>query len=69
MEELSIQKKGSVNVENVEIDNQLDKDFKPGLYKQIEAFLFKKNNDRLVTIQDQVKHMDFYEKIDGINKK
>ncbi len=66
MEELSIQNRGSVNVEKIELDNQLDIDFKPGLYKQVEAFLFKEKDERLVTIEEQINHMDFYEKIDGI---
>lgn len=66
MEKLYLQKKGSVNVENVEIDNQLDIDFKPGLYKQVEAFLFNKNSEKLLTIEEQINHMDFYEKIDGL---
>ncbi len=65
MEELSIQKKGSVNVENVEIDNQLDLDFKPGLYKQVETILSNRKDERLVTIEDQINHMEFYERIDG----
>lgn len=67
MEKLSIQKKGSIKVENVELDDQLDIDFKPGLYKQVEAFLSKKKDGKLLTINDQVKHLEFYEKIDGIN--
>ena len=66
MEKLVIQNKGSVNVENVEIDDQIDIDFKPGLYKQVEAFLFGKNDDRLLKIEEQIKHLDFYEQIDGI---
>ena len=67
MEELKIQKKGAVEVVDVEIDNHLDLDFKPGLYKQVEAFLSEENDDRLLTIEGQLKHLDFYEKIDGIN--
>lgn len=67
MEELAIQKKGSVDVVNVELDNQLDIDFKPGLYKQVETFLSEEKDERLVTIEDQINHMEFYEKIDGIN--
>lgn len=66
MEELAIQKKGSVAVENVEIDNQLDIDFKPGLYKQVEGFLSKIKDDRLLTIEDQLNHLKFYEQIDGL---
>jgi len=66
MEELKIQKKGSVEVVGVEIDNQLDLDFKPGLYKQVEAFLSDEKDERLLTIEGQFKHLDFYEKIDGV---
>lgn len=66
MEELAIQKKGSIEVNNVEIDNQFDIDFKPGLYKQVEAFLSDENDERLLTIEGQIRHLDFYEKIDGI---
>ena len=47
-----------------EIDNQLDLDFKPGLYKQVEAFLSDEKDERLLTIESQFKHLDFYEKID-----
>lgn len=64
MEKLAIQKKGSVNVEEIEINDQLDVDFKPGLYKQVEAFLSEKKDDKLLTIEEQINHMDFYEKIE-----
>ena len=67
MEKLAIQKKGSVKVENVELNDQLDIDFKPGLYKQVETFLYNKKDDRLLTIDEQLKHLEFYEKIDGMN--
>lgn len=66
MEKLSIQNKGSVNVENVKIDDQIDIDFKPGLYKQVEAFLFGKGDNKLLMIEEQIKHLDFYKQIDGI---
>lgn len=67
MEKLIIQNKGSVEVNNVEFDDSLDIEFKPGLYKQVEAFLFKKDYDKLLSIEDQINHIDFYEKIDGIH--
>ena len=66
MEELAIQNRGFVSVETVDIDNQLDIKFKPGLYKQVEAFI-SKNDDRLLTIEEQIQHIEFYEKIGGIN--
>ncbi|MEN9523452.1 MAG: hypothetical protein RL065_1829 [Bacteroidota bacterium] len=39
MEKLQVQKKGSVAIEEVLIDDILDKDFKPGLYLQTQSFL------------------------------
>ena len=39
MEELSIQKKGTIHSEKIEIEDQIDKNFKPGLYRQVESFL------------------------------
>ena len=56
MEQLQIQNIGSVKVEPVEIDDQLDKDYKPGFYRQVEAFI-RQNDSRLCTIQDQYNHV------------
>lgn len=39
MEQLQIQQLNSVKVEPVEIDDRLDREFKPGLYLQTRAFL------------------------------
>ena len=66
MEKLYIQNKGSVMVEEVNIDDKYDVDFKPGLYKQTRAFLSNEKDFRLLTIEDQVKHMSIYEKIEGL---
>jgi predicted dehydrogenase len=62
MEKLHIQKIGSVVIEEVEIYDSLDKLFKPGLYKQTEAFLHMRH-ERFITIQDQLIMADFYNKI------
>ncbi|NDA64593.1 MAG: gfo/Idh/MocA family oxidoreductase, partial [Chitinophagia bacterium] len=61
-EKLHIQKIGSVVIEEVEIYDSLDKLFKPGLYKQTEAFLHMRH-ERFITIQDQLIMADFYNKI------
>lgn len=66
MEKLFIQNKNSVSVEEVPLDDQLDIDFKPGLYKQVKAFLSEERDSRLLTIEDQLKHMDFYNKMEGL---
>lgn len=38
LEELAIQEKGSFAITRATIDDSLDKKFKPGLYRQVEAF-------------------------------
>lgn len=59
MEELKIIKIGSVKEEAVEIDYTLDKDFKPGLYKQTEAFL-KQDFSKHCTIAEQNHKIQHY---------
>lgn len=52
MEQLQLQDKGSVKVYSVEIDDHLDKDFKPGFYLETKAFL-NGDNTRLCSIFEQ----------------
>lgn len=67
LEKLQIQKIGSVAVEMVEIDDSLDKEFKPGLYKQVEAFVGE-GADLLPTISNQVEMLKWYLRIRGDGK-
>lgn len=53
MENLHVQQKGSIQVAEHEIDLSLDQNFKPGLYKQVEAFI-KGESYRLPTINDHI---------------
>lgn len=62
MEELQIQVKGSVAINKVEIDNTLDTQFKPGLYRQTEAFLVKEYS-KLKSITQQLEDAKIYEQI------
>ena len=39
LEELQVQNLGSINIEKVELDDKLDKQYKPGLYRETESFL------------------------------
>ena len=39
MEQLHVQEIGSVAVSRLEIDDRLDQEFKPGLFRQVESFL------------------------------
>ncbi len=66
MEKLSMQNKGSVKIEEVTLDDYLDTQFKPGLYNETKAFLSYEKDFRLVKIEDHLKHLGIYEKIDGL---
>jgi len=59
MEELKIIKIGSVKEESVDIDYTLDKDFKPGLYKQTEAFL-NQDFSKHCNIAEQYQKIQYY---------
>lgn len=61
LEKLQVQNIGSIETEEVAIDNKLDIQFKPGLYKQAESFLGDKRN--LCSIHEQADNLDFYNKI------
>ena len=62
LEKLQIQNTGSVAIQEVPIDDDLDKRFKPGLYAQVKAFM---DNDalRLVTISEHRRNVDYYQMI------
>lgn len=66
LEKLQIQKLNSVNIEYVDIDDKLDREYKPGLYKEVEAFISNINDEKLVTLDEQIKFMEIYEKIAGV---
>lgn len=58
METLQIQEMKSVRVNPVEIDDHLDKEFKPGFFLETKAFL-EEDDDRLCPLDYQSKRMDF----------
>jgi predicted dehydrogenase len=64
METLQVQDIGNVAVNPVEIDDVLDKTFKPGLFKQTEALL---NNDFMsfCSINHQQNAMSWYNEMSG----
>lgn len=64
MEELHIQKLGSIQITKYEINDSLDKKFKPGLYLQVSNFLAGNNKD-LCNIRNQAKMTAIYEKMAG----
>ena len=58
LEQLMIQQIGSVVQEPVAIDNQLDLDYKPGFYRQTQAFLDAPAS--LLSIDEQLAHATVY---------
>lgn len=67
MESLLVQKRGTIPQLSVELDDSLDKEFKPGLYKQLESFL---DNEliSLCTLEEQCKMYHFYKKMAGYSE-
>ena len=64
MEQLQITPLDSVKVESVSLEDKLDRDFKPGLYRQTEAFL-RQDSTHFCTLEEQVKHAELYAKMAG----
>ena len=63
MEQLHVQQLNSVRIEPVEIDDTLDKKFKPGIYKQVKTFLFDEGNPLLLSLDQQALNSFFYQQI------
>lgn len=64
MEKLQVIKLGSTLVETINPENQIDKDFKPGLFQQTKNFLEKKNY-LFCSLSEQSENMKIYSKIAG----
>lgn len=62
LEKLLMQKIGSVETEFLTIDDELDTEFKPGLYEQTKRFYERKVSD-LCDVSEHVINLGFYEKI------
>ncbi len=67
MEQLQVILLGSVKVKPITLEDKLDRDFKPGLYLQIEAFL-RQDSTYFCTLEEQVKHVELYSEMAGYNK-
>jgi hypothetical protein len=64
MESLQMMRKGSVKIESVEIDESLDKTFKPGLHEQVRRFI-DGHTEGFCTLAAQVEHWDYYCRMAG----
>lgn len=63
MEQLFVQDHNSFALSQVDLDDQLDKEFKPGLYKQVETFLSAAPNQPLLSIHDHARLFTAYQAI------
>ena len=64
MEELWLQKLGSIAQDKVAVDDSLDQQFKPGLYLQAEAFL-QNNFESMCSIDEHLENSAHYVKMAG----
>jgi hypothetical protein len=58
LESLGVQEIGSLEIQPFPLDDQLDRDFKPGLYRQTQAFLDGVGAERLPTLSDHAQLWD-----------
>ncbi len=64
LEEIKVINIGSIKEEKLEINNIIDTNYKPGIFKMVESF-FENNDDRFCTICEQFSHMDLYNQMAG----
>ena len=60
LEELRLQRWGRMTVESAIVDDDFDVRFKPGLYRQMSAFLKGENACSLLSIDEHAERMAFY---------
>lgn len=61
LEKLYVQDLGTLDIYEKRINDKIDINFKPGLFREVKAFLGDKK--RLCSIQEQVKNINTYKKI------
>ena len=64
LEKLQFQEKGSIALQPVEIDDVLDQEYKPGLYRMVNEFLNEENSS-LCSLNDQINNLGFIKRIAG----
>lgn len=67
MEQLQVIQLGSVKVGNMELDDELDKEYKPGLYKQTKAFL-DRDDHLFCSVDEQLRHCAIYDEMAGYDQ-
>lgn len=59
MEQLKVQKLGSIAIDEIDLDYDLEQVFKPGIYRQTEAFLTN-NSESLCALSEQLQNLQTY---------
>ena len=67
MESLQLQRHSSIEIRTYTLDDQLDKNYKPGLYLQVKAFL-EGNTTNLCHLNDHLNMVDIYYRIAGYDR-
>lgn len=67
LEELKVMKQGSFTISEVPLMDNYDRQFKPGIFHQLNEFL-SGNYDNMCSIYDQMEMFGYYEKIAGYDK-
>ena len=65
MEQLQVTRLGSVSVEPVALEDEIDHVFKPGLHEQVVAFLGGASTVRLCTLEEQCQQWHWFNQIAG----
>jgi hypothetical protein len=63
LEQLKAQNLGEVAIADIEIDDSLDREYKPGLYREVQAFLGMSPKEDMVLLREQSDVLEWYEKI------
>ena len=63
LEMLFFQKKGSLEVNEIKLNDKHDKHFKPGFYKQVKAFTSNKISNKLLSLSKYMDMIHTYKKI------
>jgi predicted dehydrogenase len=65
MESVQVQHKGETGWTSIALQGELDQQFKPGLYAQVEAFFNPVPSPDLCRFEDHVRHFPVFQKIAG----
>lgn len=63
LEELNVQKLDSFEINKINLATEIDTIYKPGFYKQINAFLYNSDDIKLLNIHDAIKNFEVFEKM------